>query len=230
MTHNGKSIDVYVISLPERKDRRKRMEVSLKNRNIDFQYWDALKLDDSTREYAGRVFDPKDKLGSPGCYMSHITLLERIYQEKKEGVLIMEDDVYNMSMHAKEKIFTALEYAPKDCDMLYFEYILPDKKSLIRYNHCFHKIVGVLWGTACYYITLKGIERVLQMDTHYRRSIAVNKHLDIFYGEQVHRRGCSYAFYPKLCYQSESAPSIRNHSRFFDKFLDIRKTVNFKYS
>jgi GR25 family glycosyltransferase involved in LPS biosynthesis len=229
MIHNGRSIEVYVISLIERVDRRKRMEVSLRNRGIDFRYWDALKLTHSTREYAGRVFDPRDILGSPGCYMSHITLLERIYEEKKEGVLIMEDDVYNMSVDAKERIFFALEQAPKNCDMLYFEYILPHKNSLVRYNHCFHKIVGVLWGTACYYITLKGIERVLQMDTHYRRSIGVNKHLDIFYGEQVHKLGDSYAFYPKLCYQSESKPSIMNHPSFFDKFLDIRKTVNFRY-
>jgi GR25 family glycosyltransferase involved in LPS biosynthesis len=205
------------------------METALKNRGIEFQYWNAIPLDNSTKQYQGRKFDPKDSLGSPGCYMSHITLLEHLHQQKKQGALIMEDDIYNMAFDAKEKIFTAIQNAPNPYDMLYFEYILPHKKSLLKYNHCFHKIEGTLWGTACYYISYKGIEKVLQMDTKYKQNITINKHLDIFYAEQIHKQGNSYAFYPKLCYQSESKPSIKNHSNFFDKFLDIRKTVNFRY-
>ena len=229
MTLNDKKIPAYVISLPERTDRRKRMEVSLKNRNIEFEYWNALKLDNKVKEYQGRRFNPNDKLGSPGCYMSHITLLSYIQKQGLDGVLVMEDDIYNMAINAKEKIFTALEYAPKDCDMIYFEYILPDKKSLSRHNFMFHKIKGVLWGTACYYITAKGIELALKADDKYKLNRSVNKHLDIFYGERIHKLGNSYALYPKLCFQSESPTSIQNHSNFFNKYLDIRKTVNFKY-
>ena len=88
---------VYCISLKNRTDRRKKIKKHLKNRKINFQFFNAIRNKE----------DP-----AKGCLQSHLEIIKKAKKDKLKAVMILEDDCFF------EKKPT-LEIPPNDWDMLY---------------------------------------------------------------------------------------------------------------
>jgi glycosyl transferase family 25 len=223
-------VPIYVISLRRRLDRRVAMEVSLKNRQLPFEFFDAIEPKPGVLSYWGHIFHEHAVIGEIGCYLSHLSVIKMAYDRGLAGVIIMEDDVAPMNIDARKYLSWALKCLPPCCDLLYLEYIMYDASYVKRYNYMLHHITGGIWGTGAYYITRKGMERTLRVAEEIKEDVNATKNMDMFYQRYIQVLGCCYALYPKLCYQSDSPNNISNHSTFFDRYLDIRKTVHFRYA
>lgn len=74
---------VRVVSLRKRRDRRREMIASLRQAGAeDFEFFDAYRTTDA---------GPFRKIGSHGCYLSHLEIL-REAAEGNESVLVLQDD------------------------------------------------------------------------------------------------------------------------------------------
>lgn len=80
---------IYVISLPQRLDRRRDTEAQLRRIGLDFQdarveVFDALRPDD-----AGEF----TSIGARGCFLSHLEVLRRARAVGYQSILVLEDDI-----------------------------------------------------------------------------------------------------------------------------------------
>ncbi len=94
-------LKIYVISMPEAKDRQERTIKRLKELNVDFQFIDGVDgrdLDVSTvelyRQKTRRYFFGKEMMGTElGCFMAHMNVYKQAISDNAKYVLILEDDV-----------------------------------------------------------------------------------------------------------------------------------------
>ena len=95
----SKSVDgIFVISLKNRKDRRKKIATNLKKRKVvPFKFYNAVK----------NVKNP-----ARGCLQSHINIIRQAKQKKLKSVMILEDDCKFLKK-------PTLPEPPKDWEMLY---------------------------------------------------------------------------------------------------------------
>ena len=90
----------------------------------------------------GRYTDSEiSSYGAIGCYLSHMTLWQKLINSNDNIFLICEDDLVSN------------KYTNKDHGFNY------NKKNYINDN--IHKIDNILLGTSCYLITKKGAQRLL---------------------------------------------------------------------
>lgn len=80
---------IYVVNLPERKDRRRMMVQELKKIEMPLmpnktEIFPAIRPDD-----AGAF----PSIGARGCFMSHLAILKRAKEDRLANVLVMEDDL-----------------------------------------------------------------------------------------------------------------------------------------
>jgi hypothetical protein len=80
---------IYIVNLPERSDRRQEMDEELANI--------GLKVDGQRIRYF-RAIRPENagefpSLGSRGCFMSHLAILNEAIKDGLSNILIMEDDL-----------------------------------------------------------------------------------------------------------------------------------------
>jgi glycosyl transferase family 25 len=80
---------IYIVNLPERSDRRREMEAELGRYAIavdgaKIRYLQAVRPDD-----AGLF----PSLGSRGCFLSHLAILNHAVEDDLDNVLVMEDDL-----------------------------------------------------------------------------------------------------------------------------------------
>ena len=95
------TIPVFVISLPEAKDRQQRVAARLGDLSIAFTFFDAVDGREFNMEthpaYNGskrRRYFGKDLTGGEmGCLLSHRSIYEKMIEEGLETVLVFEDDV-----------------------------------------------------------------------------------------------------------------------------------------
>ncbi len=112
---------IYVISLPERTDRRAEMAVQLSRIGLS---WKA------PRVHLFPAIRPPDKgkfssVGAQGCFLSHLAVLKDAHEHGVESVLILEDDV-DFSPHLPRDwpaVRDALNSAP--WSFFYGGYVVP---------------------------------------------------------------------------------------------------------
>lgn len=80
---------IYIVNLPQRKDRRREMDyelarIGLRADGLRIRYWRATRPDD-----AGNF----PSLGARGCFLSHLAILNEAIDQRLSSVLIMEDDL-----------------------------------------------------------------------------------------------------------------------------------------
>lgn len=80
---------VYIVSLPDRLDRRQGIERELKKLGyrvdgVHIRYFDAIRPED-----AGNF----PSIGARGCYLSHLHILKEAIRDDLHNVLVLEDDV-----------------------------------------------------------------------------------------------------------------------------------------
>lgn len=99
-------------------------------------------------------------LNSVGCYLSHVSLWLKLYEENLEGMYIFESDAYCLSDVNIE------EFKKTDGDILLFGSPLIGDSFLVPVNygrqHGITKIEQHFFGTHAYYITYKGAVKALQ--------------------------------------------------------------------
>ena len=110
----------------------------------------------------GRYTDSEiSSYGAIGCYLSHMTLWQKLINSNDNIFLICEDDLVSNKYTNKDQINKYIN-ALNSWDVLYlgfhdgFNY---NKKNYINEN--IHKIDNILLGTSCYLITKKGAQRLL---------------------------------------------------------------------
>jgi GR25 family glycosyltransferase involved in LPS biosynthesis len=219
---------IYVINLDERTDRMRRMDVCLKNRNLSYERFSAIRIDNRNDVcvelgndkiwYGG---DDKEPYYS-GCTHSHLTILKKAYDSNVDGIIVMEDDVFCMNRDAKKLLEDAITHLPKDGEYLSLEYKLYDPNLLERYNNAYYRSRGGFYGTGCYYITRAGIKRALEAFLA-QKDEKKYKAIDIFYISVFKDKGL-YCVRNKLCYQG----AIRNDIKDFNntvRNIEIRGRI-----
>jgi hypothetical protein len=106
----------YVVNLPDRKDRRSQMVRELEKAGMP--------LTPNKTEIFPAI-RPKDdggfpSIGARGCFLSHLTILQRAREERLANVLIMEDDLRISEQFRTEQEVLVDQLRRTDWDFVYF--------------------------------------------------------------------------------------------------------------
>jgi GR25 family glycosyltransferase involved in LPS biosynthesis len=218
------------------------MAVSLENRQIPYRFFDAISWKWRYDGYKSHMPNRSRVLfmkGTPnedcGCFLSHYELLMWAYEEKKDGILIMEDDVYPMRIDAKELIIDGIQNLPYGALSVQFEYIPYDLKQIQEVDYRYYRAFkGSVWGLGCYYVTRLGlIHYKSMMDKIGNRN--VYKGADYCMNHYFYPTNNCYLYRRKVCYQDQSsATSMPKHRENMNKELKENTLAmvqyNFRYS
>jgi GR25 family glycosyltransferase involved in LPS biosynthesis len=117
---------IYVVNLPERKDRLQDTKVVLSRINLsldsqDFEVFPAIKPQDS----AGFP-----SVGVRGCFLSHLTILKKALEEGLPNLLILEDDIEFAYSFPKLWPSIAAQFRSQPWDLAYLGYYSSVQKSI----------------------------------------------------------------------------------------------------
>jgi glycosyl transferase, family 25 len=109
---------VYIINLPERTDRRKRVESELRRIGLNIngrgEFFNAIRPADA---------GPFPNIGARGCFLSHLAILQEARKAGLQSILVLEDDLVFV------RDFTSLVNPVVDAlnktewDIIYFGYV-----------------------------------------------------------------------------------------------------------
>jgi GR25 family glycosyltransferase involved in LPS biosynthesis len=95
--------------------------------------------------------------GAVGCFLSHMTLYEKLLEDPNHDLyIIFEDDVVFASNFLKPA-YNTIQYAPKDWDLITFGAIREDIDSMTL-NYIKYR---VFWGLFGYAINKKGAKKIV---------------------------------------------------------------------
>lgn len=123
-TSSKPTIKYFVINLDQNKDRLDKILQQSRRENITLDRFTAVygKNLDEKKLIQDNVLDSSHRLkkGQIGCAMSHIYLLQKLYQTLTDTdyALILEDDVV-LPEHVEDKVYTVIETAPRNWDIIY---------------------------------------------------------------------------------------------------------------
>lgn len=175
------SSDKYVISLPNRSDRRSSFIVSAAKAGIkDYRFFRAV---------PGITKEQKIK----GCLLSHKSVIYLANQAKLPHVVIMEDDC-NFS----KDFLSGITGVPPDWDMLYFgahNHVQPTpvNQNIGRCNYTLSTICYAVRST-CYDLITDHLSQ--------------DQPIDMIYANQVHKLINAYCIVPNLVSQITSYSDI----------------------
>jgi len=107
---------VYIVNLPERRDRRREMQAQLKRINLRASFFPAVRVSEAG-DWPG--------LGARGCFQSHFQILQKALCSGARNVMILEDDLdFSPILQGIEKELTAM-LAAGDWDLLYLGHVEP---------------------------------------------------------------------------------------------------------
>lgn len=116
---------IYIINLPERQDRRNEMAEQLTKIGLSINH-PIIYLFPAVRPLSADEFPT---IGTKGCFLSHLGVLEDAVANQYSRILILEDDL-NFSDNFNNMIAKTLEKVSKlDWDILYFSHKLPEPNS-----------------------------------------------------------------------------------------------------
>jgi hypothetical protein len=206
--------ETYVISLPERLDRRERVSEVLCREAIPFTFVDGVRVkrnEIEAREIADLGWEEfKDRsgwdryiCGAMGCKRAHIRCLEDAAAANKKSVLVLEDDV-EFTSNWRAALAAAYSELPKHWLQLYFS-AMPMIDSL-DYSPHLQQLRAACQTTAILY-SHDGIEAGLNCIRSARCE------LDWWMGLHLHPFGCSYVVSPQITYQREGYSDCRGSWR-----------------
>lgn len=112
----------YVISLKSATNRRKHIEHEFGKQKINFQFFDALTPDQAKplAESLGLYYE-QDRLtgGELACFMSHVSLWQKMVDENIPYMAVFEDDIY-LGQDAN-KILNSDVWIPNGVDIIKLE-------------------------------------------------------------------------------------------------------------
>ena len=209
---------VYIINLLQRTDRRHFMEEQLKELGFyddlmlrnKLEIVDAVKFPGFNNEVL-KTFNEQNnsKIGTTGLYFcatEHYRILKRALYYGYERILILEDDA--CFYKDTDKLFDALDNAPKDFDILHIEgYYFPDNFSPTENdwlnvlsdtpeNATWHNIgLFRLWAAASLFYSKHGMEVI----TKEQERIFSGSDIPTFYAE----KNCYFYTYPLVIQENK---------------------------
>jgi len=124
----GSAPPIFVISLPESLDRRRKMDEQLSSFGLRYQFVDAVhggrltdrelegSYDDAgCREHIGRSLAP----GEIGCALSHLAIYKRMADERIEAAVVLEDDAVLSERFVA--VLARLGELPRTVDLVCFD-------------------------------------------------------------------------------------------------------------
>ena len=155
-------MQIFVINLKLRTDRKEHIVKELTSKNIDYKIveaingWDLAKKDYKFSSYMSR--------GEMGCYISHFKSIEQITDEFG---IILEDDIAIESLDFYEDIKKLKENLPADWDICFlgstplYNTKYKDKiGNVIKINGYCEKVNGKHYGTGGYMIKKSTIDKI----------------------------------------------------------------------
>jgi hypothetical protein len=112
---------IYVINLPERRDRRSNMmhelaQVCVREGDPQLEIFPAVKVTDA-EGFPG--------LGARGCFLSHLAILRAARDAKLKNLLILEDDLAFSPFFVKHQTTVLNQLCEQPWQIVYFGHILP---------------------------------------------------------------------------------------------------------
>jgi hypothetical protein len=193
-----KSIDVIIVSLPERlNDRLVILKDFLYKEDIQFVIVDAIKKDN----------------GAEGLIETMKKVYQMCLEAKFEKVLILEDDCKFIVDKPFEFIEKCMLQLPEKWDLLYLGCNL-FQTNVELYTPNLIQVVGAWALHACIY-SRKGIEKSLRAIEERKD----NSPLDTLIVEKVQLDGNCFAAYPMLCSQRKGFSNIENKNVDYSNLL-----------
>ena len=180
------NVNVVVINLKERNDKKIYIEQELKSRNIKFDFFSATKHNNPKR----------------GCLESHLTVIKNALSNNEKFLLIMEDDCKFINGLSK------MEIPPSNWDMIYLggtvHRVLDKKHKGYARVQC--------WTTHGYIINLNNkdlISKILEVENY-------DGEIDRYYLEKIHPNFNVYVCDPMIAIQKEGFSDIENKEVSYD--------------
>jgi GR25 family glycosyltransferase involved in LPS biosynthesis len=180
------NVNVVVINLKERVDKRTYIEKELKKRSIKFNFFIAEKHNDPKR----------------GCLESHLNVIKNAIKNKDKYLLIIEDDCKFINGLSK------MEIPPPDWDMLYLggtvHRVLDKKHKGYARVQC--------WTTHGYIINLENkdlVSKILEAENY-------DGEIDRYYLEKIHPDFNAYVCDPMIAIQKPGFSDIENREVSYD--------------
>lgn len=218
---------IYIINLPERKDRRDEMaeqlaQIGLSLNHPNIQLFPAIR--------------PKDAgdfptIGAHGCFLSHLSILKDAEANQLNSILILEDDL-NFSANFNEKISQALsEVGKQDWSVFYGGHRLPEQSTNALNVIEIPADTGVI---TAHFIAFHGdiiahliAELELILSRKAGDPLGGPMHVDGAYSwfRQRHAKYRTFACFPALGYQRASRTDI-HQTRWFDQVFIVKNIVS----
>jgi len=205
---------VFVISLPERIDRRERVTAVLREENVPFQFMNGIRVrrDEIVDLEIAELYWEDFKIvagwdaylkAAIGCKRAHLNCLKWGIDNDVDSLLIMEDDVaFRTGWYPRFR--AAVSDLPKGWLQLYLSagVIQPS----MQVSSTLQRLTGACQTTAILY-SRDGIEAAWKCTRHARAEI------DWWMAHHLHPFGCSYVVDPQITYQTGGYSDCRGTIR-----------------
>lgn len=158
----------YYINLERSPDRRISMEKNFPEA-FRIEAIDGLKLS----EYKDIIVPEQTDCNTRelGCILSHIRVIISAYKNDFPGVLVMEDDLLNpYELKWKKSLRRVIDERPSNCDCVI---INSNNIEVYSTDEEYVKWRKGFWGTACYWLSRKGIRKL------YEKYIDINMNINL---------------------------------------------------
>ncbi len=221
---------IYIINLPERKDRRDEMEDQLNLIGLSLNH-PKINLFEATRPLNAGEFE---SIGAKGCYMSHLRVLQDAKAKKLSRILIIEDDL-NFSKDFLNKIDKTIEHlSQNDWNLYYGSYVLEKPISADK-NQLTYEIPSTTVLMTSPFIGFQG--EIISELVNYLELLLTRKNGDSR-GGPMHVDGAYFCFrslhpsyktiisIPELGFQRSSRTDILT-LRWYDDVIIVRDCIAF---
>ncbi|SDB80899.1 glycosyltransferase family 25 protein [Acinetobacter boissieri] len=194
----------YVISLKAENSRRGHIENEFSKQNIPFEFFDAITPNEAKVKAEALKLVVNQQfltLGELACFMSHVSLWQKVVEENLPYIAVFEDDIF-LGNNAQVYL-TDLSWMPDDWFLLKMEAFCPrvmlgKSVSTLIGERSFFELKGLNLGRAGYVVSYLGAKALLKFITEASHLIALDHMMfDCF----LKQNGNVFQMVPALCIQ-----------------------------
>jgi hypothetical protein len=219
---------IYVINLPQRRDRRREMARQLKRIGTGFGSA-GVRLFEAVRP---QTQDDFPSIGARGAFLSHLRVLKDASAQQLQRILILEDDLDFVPDFSTRIGAVVDELKREDWSMFYAGYVLPDSLQLQSSQALVHADPSLRIQTA-HFVGFRGPaidEAISYLETLLTRPGGDSRggpmHVDGAYSwfRQASPHRITLLATPQLGFQRSSRSDICD-LRWFDRVPGVRHTI-----
>lgn len=220
-----------VISLKTATARREHIQKEFGKQNIGFEFFDALTPDLAkplAEKMALQVHEDFLTSGELACFMSHVSIWQKMVEEQIAHLAVFEDDVY-LGENA-DHFLSQHDWIQNDWDIIKLEafakkILHASQEMPVGKNRSLFKLKGRHVGAAGYILSLKAAQYLIKL----LKQNLITEPLDhILFDPKYHQHNMSlYQMKPALCIQSylyEQAQGNQFGSMLEDQRVQRRQT------